>query len=169
MNVADILIIFAVIIAAGIGMVVGLFRAVILLASFILAIILSSQFYLRLSGIIESLISSGQMAKVASFVIIFVISFVILTILGLLVYRLVAVLKLGVGDMIGGALLGIIGALLSTSLCIILLTKYPFGHSRELLKESMFVPHCLTITKAIINLLPDELSGIIHEFYPDIT
>lgn len=165
MNGVDILIMVAIVIGAAMGFIIGLFRTIVALAALVLATILASQFYLRLGRAIEGVIHSQQAARIASFTIIFGVSFIILIILGLLAYRLVATLSLGMADMIGGALVGVIGALLVVSLCAILLIKYPFANSPELFRQSMLTPYCFKLVELIIRLLPREFSDVIYEIY----
>lgn len=165
MNGVDILIIVAIISGAAVGFIMGLFRTIVTMAAFILAAILASQFYLPLARAIEGIIDLQQAARIASFTIIFGVSFTILIILGLLAYGLVTTLNLGMVDKIGGAFIGIIGAMLVVSLVAILLTKYPFAHSAELFKQSMLTPYCFKTVELIIRLFPPEFSDIIRKFY----
>lgn len=162
MNGVDILIIMILIAGGIVGAIIGLYRAFVGIASILLATICASQFYAPVGDLLEGIGISVKIAKVCGFTMIFAITYLFLTILGMLSYRLVTLFSLGVLDKIAGVILGVIGGLLFVSICVILLTKYPFANSPQLFEESRLVPLCETSIRLLLRLLPKEFSSILE-------
>lgn len=104
-----------------------------------------------------------EIARVCSFTLIFAIVYLVVTLLGILSYRFVTAFSLGGVDKIGGMILGVIGGLFFVSICVVLLTKYPFANSPQLFAEAKLVPLCLVLIKLILRLLPQEFSSILPQ------
>jgi len=168
MNDIDVLIAIVVIAGAATGIIMGLFRSIVVFAALFLSIILTTNSYRQFALLVKGIFPSEDMVAIASFIFIFCVSFTLINILGLLIYDLITILKFGlVVDKFLGALLGAFGALLFVVLCSVLLTIYPFANSREIFKESKLLPYGLEATKFTFKLLPDEFANTIYKLYPD--
>lgn len=163
MNGVDILILIILISGGILGAIIGLYRAFVGITSIIIAIICASRFYIPLAKLLEDIPISLGIIKICSFTLIFVVTYLVVTIFGILGYRLITAFSLGKIDKIGGMVLGIIGGLFFASICVILLTKYPFANSPQLFAESKLVPLCLSTIKLLLKLLPEEFSSILHQ------
>jgi membrane protein required for colicin V production len=159
----DILILIILIGGGIIGAIVGLYRALVGIASVIVAILCAGRFYTQLGELLSRISLPQEIARICSFTLIFAVVCSVAIVLGILSYRLVIMFSLGIVDKIGGAILGIIAGLFLVSICVVLLTKYPFANSPQLIANSKLTPFCIGAVKLILKLLPEEFTSVLHQ------
>ncbi len=156
MNPLDIVIIVALIIPVFTGLKQGLIKAALSLAGLIVGVILASNFYQQLGGIM-GFISNEDIANVTAFIIILVVVMIIANVAVILLKFTAKVAMLGWVDRLGGAIFGFLmgaifmGALLAT------FVKF-FGS--ELVTESFLAAILLDKLPLVLGLLPSEFDTI---------
>ena len=156
MNPLDIVIIVALIIPVFTGLKQGLIKAALSLAGLIVGVILASNFYQQLGGMM-GFISNEDIANVTAFIIILVVVMIIANVAVILLKFTAKVAMLGWVDRLGGAIFGFLmgaifmGALLAT------FVKF-FGS--ELVTESFLAAILLDKFPLVLGLLPSEFDTI---------
>jgi membrane protein required for colicin V production len=160
MNWLDIIIAVALIVPVFTGLKQGLIKAALSLAGLIIGVILASNFYQQLAGVL-GFISNKDVANVVAFIIILVVVMVIATVLVVLLKATVKVVMLGWVDRLGGAIFGfLMGAIFMGALLAIFVKFFGTG----LVTESFLAKILLDKFPLVLALLPSEFNTI-REFF----
>ena len=160
MNWLDIVIIIALIIPIFTGLKQGLIKAALSLAGLIVGVVLASNFYKLLAGVL-GFIPNENIANIVAFILILAIVMVIANVLAALLKSTVRAMLLGWVDRLGGAIFGLfMGAIFMGALLSILVKFLGEG----LVTESMLAGVLLDKFPIILGLLPSEFD-IVRDFF----
>ena len=160
MNWLDIVIAVLLIIPIFTGLKQGIIKAALSLAGLIVGVILASNFYEQLGGIL-GFIDNVDIANATAFILILVVVMAIAVVLAVLLKWTAKAILLGWVDHLGGAIFGFlmgaifIGAILAT------VVKF-FG--TELVADSFLAEVLLDKFWLVLALLPSEFD-MIHDFF----
>lgn len=161
MNWLDVIIIILLVIAAVSGLKTGLIKSVFSLIGLIVGVVLAGRFYTALAGNL-TFISDENIARIAAFIIIFLVVMIIATILGIVVTRLVSAILLGwLNRLLGAVFSLILGAIF---IAAILAVWVKFAGPGGPIVDSVMAPFLLDKFPVILALLPSEF-GTIKQFF----
>jgi membrane protein required for colicin V production len=147
------------------GIVKGLVRQVIGLAAVIIGLVLASLYYEGISEIVQKVVHDRLLSNFLGFLIIF---FAVLAVGALLGHLLSKAMK-GPLAFINRLLGGIFGILKAVLICgIIAFALTVFDVARPALETSRLAPICLGITRAAVNLIPQDLKAKFNQSYQEI-
>ena len=131
MNVVDIIIIVALIIPLLIGLKVGLIKMAFSLVGLIVGVVLASNFYESLAGVLDFIPNEG-IANIVAFALILIVVMVIAAVLARVLRSFIKFVMLGWIDHLGGAVVGfVIGAILVSAVLATLVKYYGTGMITE--------------------------------------
>jgi len=156
MNWLDIVIIVALIIPIFIGLMLGFIKTLLSLAGIIVGVILASNFYRELAGVL-TFISNHNTANIVAFIIILV-GVMLLAILAAILLRVILrAMTLGWVDRVGGAILGFVTGAILISAILASIVKF-FGEG--LVTESLLAGILLDKFPIVLGLFPGEFDAI---------
>ncbi len=156
MNWLDIVITVALIIPIFTGLKQGLVKAALSLAGLIVGVILASNFYEQLAGVL-GFISNEDIANVAAFIIILVVVMIIANVVAALLKFTAKAVMLGWIDRLGGAVFGFLMGAIFMGAILASLVKF-FGTG--LASESWLAGILLDKFPLVLALLPSEFDTI---------
>ena len=160
MNWLDIVIAVALIIPIFTGLRQGLIKAALSLAGLIVGVVLASNYYQELGGVL-TFISDENIANIVAFIIILVVVMIIAFVLAAVLKYTAKAVLLGWVDRLGGAIFGLfMGAIFMGALLSILVKFLGEG----LLTESVLAGFLLDKFPIILGLLPSEFD-MIRDFF----
>ena len=160
MNWLDIIIIIALIIPIFAGLRMGIIKAALSLAGLIVGVVLASNFYQELGGVLN-FITDENIANIVAFILILAVVMVIANVAAALLKYTAKAILLGWVDRLGGAVFGLfigaifMGAILAT------IVKF-FG--TELVTESLLAGILLDKFPLVLGLLPSEFD-VVRDFF----
>lgn len=157
MNWLDIVIIAFVVVAALIGLKIGLIKAALSLAGIILGIFLAGRYYAPLAERL-TFISQESIAQGVAFAIILIVVIIIAGLLAAFLKWIASVVMLGWVNHLGGAAFGLVLGLILCSALLALWGKF-FG-ATSIVEESGIASVLLDRFPAVLGLLPDEFDAI---------
>ena len=160
MNWLDIVIAVALIVPIFTGLRQGLIKAALSLAGLIVGVVLASNYYQELGGMM-TFIPNENVANIAAFIIILVVVMIIAFVLAAVLKYTAKAVLLGWVDRLGGAIFGLfMGAIFMGALLSILVKFLGEG----LLTESVLAGFLLDKFPIILGLLPSEFD-MIRDFF----
>ena len=156
MNSVDIIIIVALIVPVFIGLKQGLIKAALSLAGLIVGVILASNFYQQLGGMM-GFISNEDVANVVAFIIILVVVMIVANVAVILLKFTAKVAMLGWVDRLGGAIFGFLMGAIFMGAILATFVKY-FGTG--LITDSFLAGILLDKFPLVLGLLPSEFDAI---------
>ena len=160
MNWLDIIIAVVLILPIFIGLKQGLIKAALSLAGLIVGVVLASNFYQELGGVLN-FIADENIANIVAFILILAVVMVIANVAAALLKYTAKAVLLGWVDRLGGAVFGLfigaifMGAILAT------IVKF-FG--TELVTESLLAAILLDKFPLVLGLLPGEFD-VVRDFF----
>jgi membrane protein required for colicin V production len=147
------------------GIVKGLIRQVIGLAAVIIGLVLASLYYEGIAEVVQKLIRDRLLSNFLGFLIIFLC---VLAVGALLSHFISKAMKgpLAFINRLSGGLFGLLKAVLICGIIVFALTV--FGVAREALETSRLAPVCLGVTRAAVNLIPQDLKTKFNQSYKEI-
>ena len=156
MNWLDIVIAVALIVPIFTGLRQGLIKAALSLAGLIVGVVLASNYYQELGGMM-TFIPNENVANIAAFIIILVVVMIIAFVLAAVLKYTAKAVLLGWVDRLGGAIFGLfMGAIVMGAILAILVKFIGEG----LLTESVLAGFLLDKFPIILGLLPSEFDSI---------
>ena len=156
MNLVDIVIAVALIFPIFTGLKQGLIKAALSLAGLIVGVILASNFYQQLAGVL-GFIANKDIANVVAFIIILVVVMIIANVAAALLKATAKAVMLGWVDHLGGAIFGfLMGAIFMGALLAAFVQFFGTG----MVTESWLAAILLDKFPLIIGLLPSEFDAI---------
>jgi len=147
------------------GIMKGLARQVIGLAAVIMGLVLASLYYEGISEIVQKVVRDRLLSNFLGFLIIF---FSVLAV-GALLGHLISKAMKGPLAFINRLFGGVFGLLKAVLICgIIAFALTVFDIARPTLETSRLAPICLGITKAAVNLIPQDLKSKFNQSYQEI-
>lgn len=147
------------------GIVKGLVRQVIGLAAVIAGLVLASFYYQGVAEILGKVIRDRLLSNFLGFLIIFFCVLAAGALLGFLISKGMKGPLAVVNRVFGGAF-GLLKAVLICGIFVFALTV--FGIARPALETSRLAPVCLGITRAAVNLIPQDLKAKFNQSYQEI-
>lgn len=160
MNWLDIVIIVALIIPIFVGLMLGLIKTVVPLAGVIVGVILASNFYRGLAGVL-TFISNHDIANILAFTIILTVVILLAVVVTILLRAILRAMTLGWADRVGGAVLGFVTGAILISVVLASIVKF-FGQG--LVTESLLAGVLLDKFPIVLGLLPGEFD-VIRNFF----
>jgi membrane protein required for colicin V production len=165
MNWLDIVFVVILVVTLIIGIVKGLVRQAIGLAAVIFGLVLASLYYGGAAEIIQKLVHDQLISNFLGFLIIF---FCVLA-MGALISHLVSKAMKGPLAFVNRFFGGVFGLLKAFLICgIIVFALTVFGIARPALETSWLAPICLGVTRAAVNLIPQDLRAKFNRSYQEI-
>jgi len=165
MNWLDIILLVILILTAIVGIFKGLVKQVIGLVAVILGLILASLYYERAAGIFETFIKNILLSNFLGFLLIFVVVLIAGAVIGHLITKVMKGPLALVNRLFGG----VFGAVKGVLICgILVFALFSFQVAMPALKTSVLAPVCLKITRAAINLIPQDLRAKFNSSYKQI-
>lgn len=140
LNWADYVVILIVAYTGFKGIKRGFMKETTSLITWILALILSVEFYKPLSNTFESVISTASTRMILAFIAIFIAVLIVGTLTGALLTKLIKMTGLSLPNRIAGMLFGIVKGFLIIVLLVIL-AKFTALPKDEWWKKSVLIPH----------------------------
>jgi len=156
MNLVDIIILVALIVPVFTGLKQGLIKAALSLAGLIVGVILASNFYQQLGGMM-GFISNEDVANVVAFIIILVVVMIVANVAAILLKFTAKVAMLGWVDRLGGAIFGFLMGVIFMGAILATFVKY-FGAG--LITDSFLAGILLDKFPLVLGLLPSEFDAI---------
>jgi membrane protein required for colicin V production len=160
MNWLDIVIIIALIIPIFVGLMLGFIRTVLFLAGIIVGVILASNFYRELAGVL-TFVSNPNIANIVAFIIILAGVMLLAILAAILLRAILRAMTLGWVDRLGGAILGFVTGAILISAILASIVKF-FGEG--LVTESLLAGILLDKFPIVLGLLPGEFDSIRNFF-----
>lgn len=160
MNWLDIIIIIALIIPIFTGLRMGIIKAALSLAGLIVGIVLASNFYQELGGVLN-FIADEKIANIVAFILILAVVMVIANVAAALLKYTAKAILLGWVDRLGGAVFGLlIGAIFMGAILAIIVKFFGTG----LVTESLLAGILLDKFPLVLGLLPSEFD-VVRDFF----
>ncbi len=144
----------------------GLITVVFRIAAIIVGIILSRIFYLQVAGALGHIITDPTVAKLVSFLLIFIIAVPAFNVAAHFLEKIIKVSLVVWLDRFAGAVLGFLEWVIIISIIIVVLAYLPFPAVNEWIDNSVFAPLSFFVIRAITFLLPPEFVEGIREWLP---
>ena len=165
MNWLDIVLLVILILTAIIGIFKGLVKQVIGLAAVIAGLVLASLYYEGAAGIFDTFVKNKLLSNFLGFLLIFVAFLIAGGILGHLITKAMKGPLALVNRLFGG----IFGAVKGVLICgILVFALFTFQVAKPALETSVLAPACLGITRAAINMIPQDLRAKFNSSYKEI-
>lgn len=148
-----------------VGIVKGLVRQIIGLVAVILGLVLAALYYEGLAEIIRHLVRDRLVSNFLGFLVIF---FAVIAAGALLGHLVSKVLKgpLAFADRFFGAVFGLVKAVIICGVMVFALAA--FNIARPAVETSVLAPVCVTITRAAVHLIPQDLKDKFNRSYDEI-
>ena len=165
-NWLDILVLAVIGISLILGLIRGLTRMVIGIASVIAGFVIAALYYRPVSALFNRLFEAEIWRHLVAFILVFV---VVLVIGGLVSFLLSKIIKgpLRFADRILGGMLGVVSGILVCGVLVIAQLAFPVD--KDALKRSTIAPYCYWLTKGMIQVIPQELKEKFKATYEEIT
>ncbi len=166
MNWIDVILISILALTSILGVIKGFVKQVFGLLAGIIGLILALGFYSQVSWIYLRFISNEVVANFLGFLTIFLVVLCLGWVSSYCLSKFIkGPLKL-LNNILGGGL-GLLKGILICGVVVFALLVFPI--SKKALKESVFSPVCLQMTRAMLSLIPQELKEKFKEAYQEIT
>lgn len=134
----------------------GLIKTALSLIGLIVGIVLASNFYEQLGGMI-TFIPNADIANIVAFTLILIAVMVVIAVLARLLKSIIKFVMLGWVDHLGGAILGFVMGATFISAVLATVVKY---YGTGLITESLLAGVLLDKFPAILSLLPSKFNTI---------
>lgn len=165
-NWLDMILLFILAITLVVGIIKGLVRQLVGILAVIIGLILGLAFYAQVGTAFRPLVATDSIAHFLGFLTIF---FLVLLV-GWLVSRLFAKVMKGpfkfINHLLGGGL-GIIKGVLICGVLVFAMLLFPVNF--KALRTSTLAPYCITLTKGVVALIPQELKDKFKATYQQIS
>ncbi len=165
MNWLDIILLVILILTVIMGILRGLVKQVIGLVAVIAGLVLASLYYEGAAGIFDTFIKNSLLSNFLGFLLIFVVVLVAGAILGHLITKAMKGPLALVNRLFGG----VFGVVKGVLICgILVFALFTFQVARPALETSVLAPACLGVTRAAINMIPQDLRAKFESSYKQI-
>ncbi len=165
MNWLDIILLTIMVLAAIVGIFKGLVKQVIGLVAVIAGLILACLYYEQAALIFEKLVKNRLLSNFLGFLIIFVVVLIAGAILGHLFTKAMKG-PLAFANRLFGAVFGFLKAVLICGIIVFALVSFEIA--KPAVETSVVAPACLGVTRAMINMIPQDLRAKFNESYQRI-
>ncbi|HFB83229.1 CvpA family protein [Thermosulfuriphilus ammonigenes] len=140
------------------SLVYGFSRELASLVGLILGLFLAGRFYYLVAKILSPWLSNQLLITGLSFITVFLIVYLSFFILGVLLRRTLALIRLAWLDRLLGGALGLLKATVAAAILVILLVSF-IPRGERLLNTSRLYPYLQRITEVMVLLLPKDLKA----------
>jgi len=165
MNWLDILILAIIMASAILGIVKGLVKQVIGLAAVVAGLVLAALYYETAAGLFETFVHNGLVGRFLGFLLIFIVVLVAGSVLAWLISKAM-VGPLAFVNRVFGGVFGLVKAVLICGILVFAMTAFEIG--RPALGESVLAPFCFGVTRAVVNMIPQDLRARFDSSYKEI-
>ena len=165
MNWLDIVLVVILAVTAIIGVFKGFAKQVIGLAAVVAGLVLASLYYDQTAGLFETFIKSRLLSDFLGFLLLFIVVLVAGALLGHLVTKAMKG-PLAFANRLFGGVFGFLKAVLICGVLVFALVSFEIA--TPALETSLLAPACLGVTRAVVNLIPQELRAKFNSSYKEI-
>jgi membrane protein required for colicin V production len=165
MNWLDFVLLAIILLTAVIGVFKGFVKQVIGLVAVVAGLILASLYYRETAGIFETFIKNSLLSDFFGFLLIFVLVLIAGAVLGHLITKAMKG-PLAFANRLFGAIFGFIKAVLICGIIVFALVSFEIA--KPALETSILAPACLGVTRAVVNLIPQDLRAKFNSSYKKI-
>jgi membrane protein required for colicin V production len=166
LNWLDIILLAILGVTTALGIFKGFVKQFFGLLTLIIGLILAFSLYSQASWFYLRVISSRVLAQFLGFLTVFLA----VECLGLVASHLFSKLMKGPLKLLNNVLGGVLGLIKGILICgVVVFVLLVFPVNKNALKESWISPACLSMSKAVVNLIPRELREKFKEAYQEIT
>ncbi len=165
MNWLDFVLVAIMVVSAVVGIFKGFVKQVIGLVAVVAGLILASFYYDRAAAVFETFVKNELLSDFFGFLLIFILVLVAGSILG---YLLTKAMKgpLALVNRLFGAVFGFVKAVLICGIIVFALVSFEIA--KPALETSVLAPACLGITRAVVNMIPQDLRAKFNSSYKEI-
>ena len=165
MNWLDFVLLAIIAVSAVVGIFKGLVRQVIGLAAVVAGLILASFYYDRAAALFETFVKNELLSDFFGFLLVFILVLVAGSLLG---HLLTKAMKgpLALVNRLFGAVFGFLKAVLICGIIVFALVSFEIA--RPALETSVLAPACLGVTRAVVNMIPQDLRAKFNASYKEI-
>lgn len=165
MNWLDWVLLAIIVVTAVVGIVKGFVRQAIGLVAVVTGLVLAVVYYEQTAGVFETFVKNRLLSNFLGFLLIFFIVLIAGAILGHLITKAMKG-PLAFANRLFGAVFGLIKAVLICGILVFAL--FTFQVAKPALETSVFAPVCLGVTRAAINMIPQDLRTKFNSSYKEI-
>jgi membrane protein required for colicin V production len=165
MNWLDIILLTIMVLTAIVGIFKGLVKQVIGLIAVIAGLLLACLYYEQTALIFEKLVKNQLLSNFLGFLLIFVVVLIAGAILGHLFTKAMKG-PLAFANRLFGAVFGFLKAVLICGIIVFALVSFEIA--QPAVETSVIAPACLGVTRAVINMIPQDLRAKFNESYKRI-
>jgi membrane protein required for colicin V production len=165
MNWLDWVLLAIIVVTAVVGIVKGFVRQAIGLVAVVTGLVLAVVYYEQTAGVFETFVKNRLLSNFLGFLLIFFIVLIAGAILGHLITKAMKG-PLAFANRLFGAVFGLIKAVLICGILVFALVS--FEVAKPALETSVLAPPCLGVTRAVINLVPQDLRTRFNDSYKRI-
>ncbi|MGB7295243.1 MAG: CvpA family protein [Candidatus Aminicenantales bacterium] len=165
-NWLDILFLAVIGVSLVLGLIKGLTRMIIGIASVIAGFVIAALYYRPVSALFNRMLAVEIWRHLIAFVLIFI---AVLIVGGLVSFLLSKIIKgpLRFADRILGGMLGVVAGVLISGVLVIAQLAFPVN--KQVLRSSAIAPYCYWLTKGMIQIIPQELKEKFKVTYEEVT
>ena len=165
MNWLDIILLTIMVLTAIVGIFKGLVKQVIGLIAVVAGLILACLYYEQTALVFEKLVKNQLLSNFLGFLLIFIVVLIAGAILGHLFTKAMKG-PLAFANRLFGAVFGFLKAVLICGIIIFALVSFEIA--KPAVETSVLAPACLGVTRAVINMIPQDLRAKFNESYKRI-
>jgi membrane protein required for colicin V production len=147
------------------GLIKGLMRMVIGIASVVAGFIIAALYYRPVSVLFSRMLSAEIWRHLVAFVLVFVVVLVAGGLVSLLLSKIIKG-PLRFADRVLGGMLGVVTGVLICGVLVIAQLAFPVD--KQALRRSAIAPYCYWLTKGMIQVIPQELKEKFKTTYEEI-
>ncbi len=164
MNGVDLIILIILAIGFISGLARGIVRTLFGLAALVLGVVAAAGSFGYVATGLFGFLSDERMAEILAFILVFLIVFCLIALIGRLLSRVVKIAALGWVDRLAGGVAGIILASIVAGVLLLLAVLGGF-HKTPALALSNMAPRVLSVTDAIVTVIPENFRDGFEEEY----
>jgi membrane protein required for colicin V production len=165
MNWLDFVLLAIILLTAVFGIFRGFAKQVIGLVAVVAGLILASLYYRETAGIFETFVKNGLVSDFLGFLLLFVVVLIAGAVLGHLITKAMKG-PLAFANRLFGGIFGFIKAVLICGIIVFALVSFEIAEPA--LETSILAPPCLRVTRAVVNLIPQDLRAKFNTSYERI-
>jgi membrane protein required for colicin V production len=165
MNWLDYVLLAIIVVTAVVGVFRGFARQAIGLAAVVAGLVLAVVYYDQMAGVFETFVKNRLLSNFLGFLLIFVVVLIAGGILGHLVTKAMKG-PLAFANRLFGGVFGFLKAVLICGILVFALVS--FEVAKPALRTSVLAPACLGVTRAVINMVPQDLRARFNDSYKRI-
>ena len=164
-NALDIVVIVILFATLVLGLIKGLVRQLVGVGAVVAGLILAARYYDRVAAVFGRAFNSEKWASIIAFAVVFIVVLLVGSLISFLIRKLLPG-PLRFADHLFGGVLGLIQGVLISGVIVFALLAFPVN--KPLLTESRLAPYCYWLTKAMVQIIPQDLKDRFNQTYREI-